>query len=124
MLPARSLPFELVHEDEFQISQRKAVHRRLGIFMGLVEGHRERGSIRITPVFPKVAIGTWFHPGDQDLPWIVGTELPRVTLPYGAVTHGCAQEDPLGEVVRPCQPALPAGWNRSRVPFPPPLHSV
>src|SRR3546814_2944139 len=77
MLPARSLPFELVHEDEFQISQRKAVHRRLGIFMGLVEGHRERGSIRITPVFPKVAIGTWFHPGDQDLPWIVGTELPR-----------------------------------------------
>src|SRR3546814_5536128 len=87
MLPARSLPFELVHEDEFQISQRKAVHRRLGIFMGLVEGHRERGSIRITPVFPKVAIGTWFHPGDQDLPWIVGTELPRVTLPYGAVTH-------------------------------------
>src|SRR3546814_18244466 len=83
MLPARSLPFELVHEDEFQISQRKAVHRRLGIFMGLVEGHRERGSIRITPVFPKVAIGTWFHPGDQDLPWIVGTELPRATLPYG-----------------------------------------
>src|SRR3546814_20454386 len=83
MLPARSLPFELVHEDEFQISQRKAVHRRLGIFMGLVEGHRERGSIRITPVFPKVAIGTWFHPGDQDLPWIVGTELPRVTLQIG-----------------------------------------
>src|SRR3546814_5475866 len=91
--------------------------------MVLVEGHRERGSIRITPVFPKVAIGTWFHPGDQDLPWIVGTELPRVTLPYGAVTHGCAQEDPLVEVVRPCQQALLAGLHRIRVPLRRRLHS-
>src|SRR3546814_14226070 len=88
MLPARSLPFELVHEDEFQISQRKAVHRRLGIFMGLVEGHRERGSIRITPVFPTLALGTCFHPGAKELSWSVVTERPRVTPPYGAVPTG------------------------------------
>src|SRR3546814_15487313 len=91
--------------------------------MVLVEGHRERGSIRITPVFPKVAIGTWFHPGDQDLPWTVGTELPRVTLPYGAVTHGCAQEEPLVEVVRQCQQALLAGLHSIRVPLRLRLHS-
>src|SRR3546814_14853547 len=90
MLPARSLPFELVHEDELQISQRKAVHRRLGIFMGLVEGHRDSGSIRRTPVCTKVAMGTWFHQGDQDLPWKAGSELHRVPLPSRAVHPGCA----------------------------------
>src|SRR3546814_15447537 len=68
-------------------------------------------------------LGTGFHRGAQYLPWIVGTELPRVTLPYGAVTHGCAQEDPLVEVVRPCQQALLAGLHRIRVPLRRRLHS-